>query len=607
MKFSSENSKTNLAQQSHWQAISIAFANKLDTTGAKLSVDYVETYPQDSKNKDALKEAIRAYIDAAYLKEAISTIEKLIKIDSTQITQNQELICDLTKIENQLSLARECYAKILKQSTAAAKPALLKKMLSTFKNTASKEYADLQGEILKLNIEPFATEILISQAQSLLEKGQLTAAFNMSLKINACPVSEDTRAEARLIQAKILEKEFVSQSVKTREDKLALVLAMKTEKLDKSFTAYSSAIKMAKVEKVQIAGLQGIDRLYSHFVDSISNMPLPDSLTPDDQKALKTELAKLVKPFEEKRKNNLEKLNQLSKLSLTTSTDTIWADLSLDKTIEPTVKFPTPESLLAYVPASLNWQAQQAPERVTQSSARCDENNLQADAMSSCYFSNKFSVLEKQARQLTATPAYRVAGLYYLSLAAEKQEQYDKAIWLSNKILELRPQDPLALYQKTKVLYSVEGLNSSLNFFEKLVDIKKFSNEVQIISAIKAFSDREYSNAKKDFSGLSLQQNYNYGVELLHIESEIQTGQLEKAIELTKSYMSVAKSSDKINLELALARLYERFLFDEGKALLSYQKAASISQNLDQKNWILKKIEFLKHNKNQLSSNVGGE
>ena len=607
MKFSSENSKTNLAQQSHWQAISIAFSNKLDTTGAKLSVEYVETYPQDSKNKDALKEAIRAFIDSAYLKEAIATIEKLNKLDASQVSQNQELICDLTKIENQLGLARDCYAKLLKQSSASSKPALLKKMLSTFRNTESKEYADLQDEILKLNIEPFATEILITQAQKLLAKGQMSAAFNMSLKINARPVTEDVRAEARLIQANILEKEFISQSVKTREDKLAMVLAMKTEKLDKSFTAYSSAIKMAKAEKVQVAGLQGIDRLYSHFVDSIGNMPLPDSLSLEDKKALKTELAKLVKPFEDKRKNNLEKLNQLSKLSLTASADTIWAELALDKTIEPTIKFPEAESLLAYLPASLNWQAHQTPERVHSSSARCDENNLQVDSLNSCYFASKFSILEKQALQLTSTPTYRVAGLYYLSLAAEKQEQFDKSIWLTNKILEQRQNDPMALYQKTKVLYSVEGLNSSLNFFEKLVDIKKFSNEVQIISAIKAFSDREYSNAKKDFSGLSVQQNYNYGVELLHIESEIQTGQLEKAIELTKSYMSVAKSSDKINLELALARLYERFLFDENKALQSYQKAASISQNLDQKNWILKKIEFLKHNKNQLSSNVGGE
>lgn len=607
MKFSSENSKTSLAQQSHWQAISIAYSNKLDTLGAKLSVDYVEAYPQDNKSKDALKEAIRAFIDSAYLKEAIVTIEKLNKIDSTQLAQNQELICDLTKIENQLSLARDCYAKLLKQGSASSKPSLLKKMLSTFKDSDSKEYANLQDEILKLNIEPYATEILISQAQKLLEKGQMTAAFNMSLKINARPVTEDIRAEARLIQAKILEKEFVSQSVKTREDKLAMVLAMKTEKLDKSFTAYSSAIKMAQSEKVQIAGLQGIDRLYSHFIDSVSNMPLPESLSAADKQSLRTELAKLVKPFEDKRKTNTEKLHQLSKLSLTASAETVWSELALDKSVEPSIKFPTPESLLAYVPATLNWQNLKAPERVQQTNGRCDEKNLHVDSLNSCYFANQFSALEKQARQLTATPAYRAAGLYYLSLAAEKQEQFEKAIWLANKILDLRPQDSLALYQKTKVLYSVEGLNSSLNFFEKLVDIKKFSNEVQIISAIKAFSDREFSNAKKDFSGLSIQQNYNYGVELLHIESEIQTGQLEKAIELTKSYMSVAKSTDKINLELAMARLYESFLFDDGKALQSYQKAASISQNTDQRNWILKKIEFLKHNKNQLSSNVGGE
>ncbi len=68
---------------------------------------------------------------------------------------------------------------------------------------------------------------------------------------------------------------------------------MKTEKLDKAHTAYFTTLKMSKDPYQQLEAMRGIDRCYGNFVESLQNMPLPASLTPADQEALRKEIAKL--------------------------------------------------------------------------------------------------------------------------------------------------------------------------------------------------------------------------------------------------------------------------------------------------------------------------
>lgn len=602
-QFATKHKTTKLAQDSLWQAVSLAYSSGFDVQGADLSQQYRQLFPQDNKNLDALKEALKAYIDSGSLKKAIAISRELAQAEPNKAMAHLELSCDLLRVNSQLPEARGCYKALFDKAEKNKKTDLLAKMMKSFgdrKNLA--ELENIESQIMRENIEPYATQILINKAQKLLTEKKYSDAFNMSLKINSRPVDADIRAEARLIQAQVLEKEFVAQSVKARESKFATVLALKTEKLDKAFTAYSTTIKMSKSDKVQAQGLQGIDRLYSHFIESISNMPIPPSLAEAEQKALRDELIKMTMPFEEKRKSNLQKLRQVSQLSTGESESVNWADFNVEKTVEPRIRFPSADKLSAYLPKNLELVAS---SRVPASEKKCDSNNLSASAIAGCIQSKKWSEAEKLAYRLTETKDKRALGLYYLSVIADQQKESDKALWMAEKAIALDSDNSLLNYQKGKVLYSVEGVNSALPFFEKVLDMKKDSLEIAVMNALKSFSDRDFITASEEFSRMSTEDLYNYSVAEIYIESLAQRGETEQAVKLAQKLVNSNLAS--VDTYLQQARVLEQFAINKESAVAVYDKAAKLSQTADQKDWIKRKIEFLKTNKNsQISSNVGG-
>jgi cellulose synthase operon protein C len=112
-------------------------------------------------------------------------------------------------------------------------------------------------------------------------------------------VPKEIRAQARLIQARILEQEFVSQSVNTRPDRVSLVLNLKAEKLDKAQRAYLEVIHYGTPEETVVAHRR-IAFCFGHFVDSVRNMSLGAQVSEKDLEAFKTEIEQLAAPMEEK-------------------------------------------------------------------------------------------------------------------------------------------------------------------------------------------------------------------------------------------------------------------------------------------------------------------
>ena len=580
VSFSADHQDTKLGREAYWQSISMAYSKGFDVTGANLSLSFLKQYPDDKRRLDALKEATKAYLDSGDLKLGIKTLQVLSEIDSENSLKNFELNCELLKIDGQKAESRKCFKSLFGKVDKSKKAAVLARLIKTIDNKSS-EYLEIQNQILSMNIEPYATEILIVQAKTLLGQKKYKDAFSLSLKINARPVDENYRAEARLIQASILESEFQSQSIKARENKLALVISMKTEKLDKAFTAYSSAIKMSKSDKIQFEGLQGIDRLYSHFIEAISNITLPDTLNKEEKAALKNELAKLTSPFIEKRKSNNEQIKTISKLAAASDSSVNWDELSVEKTVEPKIQYPDKKKLSQYfLPDS------------------------QGSEMKALLSAKKLQEAEKLAMGLSATKENRFAGLYYLSLIADLNQEYEKSLWLIEKAGAIKPLNVVD-YQKGKVYYSVEDLNTAFTFFGKVFDMKETAPEIRILFAIKAFSDGDYSKANDEFSRLSAEHIYNYGVDLLHIDSILQKGDSEQAQKLVEKYSSF--KADRVEMFLEQARIFERFAVNKESAINFYQKALSKCSEGEQKNWIVRKIAYLKNNKNnQTMSYVGG-
>ena len=604
--FASQHNVSKLGQDAFWQSISLAYSNGFDVQGADMSLDYIKQYPNDSKKLDSMKEATKAFIDAGQIKKGIITVRELARLDPKNSMKHLEMSCDLLRINNQLPEARGCYKGLFGITDKSKKPELLSKMVKTFKEgTQSPELESLENQILRENIEPYATRLLISKANALLENNKMTEAFNLSLKINSRPVDADIRAEARLIQAEVLEKEFFAQSVKARENKFAMVLSMKTEKMDKAYTAYSTTIKMSKTDRIQARALQGIDRLYAHYVESITNMPIPGSLTAEEQKGLRAELVKLTEPFLVKKTENLARLRKISSLSAADSQSINWSEFSPEKTIEPRVQFPSAQKLSHFIPSKFEIDSN-GYSRLPASEKKCDAKAAPtAEVLGGCIQSKKFTEAETLAFKLSSIKETRATGLYYLSVLADKQAEYEKALWLIEKAMVLDPENSMINYQKGKVLYSVEGINSALPYFEKVLDMKKTSPELAIMNALKSFSDRDYITATEEFSRLTTDELYNYSLVELYVEATAQKGEAEEALKLSSKFLN--SKPDNVDMWIEQARVFEIFVMNPNSAMNSYQKALAKSVKTDQKDWLKKKIEFLKTNKNsQITSYVGG-
>lgn len=75
--------------------------------------------------------------------------------------------------------------------------------------------------------------------EEIYSSGDPSEAFNEAKKIVSLGKSaKKALARARFIQAQILEKEFYNQSVKSKAERITVVLALKTEKLEKAQQAY---------------------------------------------------------------------------------------------------------------------------------------------------------------------------------------------------------------------------------------------------------------------------------------------------------------------------------------------------------------------------------
>lgn len=603
-KFAKEHPNTKLGKDSFWQAISLAYSKGFDVLGADMSLDFVKEYPDDPRGKDSVKEATKAYIEAGQLSKAITTLRELAKTDGKNGLKHLETSCDLLRVNGQIPESRGCYKGIMASVDKNKRAELISKIIKSYKdNKASSELTSLENQILNENIEPYATQLLVEKARKMFENGKTTEAFNASLKINARNVEADLRAEARLIQAKVLEKEFVAQSVKARMDKLATVLGMKTEKMDKAFTAYSTSLKMSKTAKIQTEALQGIDRLYSHFIESISNMPIPVGLNEAEQKELRTQLVQLTDPFKKKREDNLVQLRKVSSLSTGDSEAINWADMNPEKTIEPRVKFPAAQKLALFLPIKFDLLD---TNQVSANEKKCVPNTLTALNLAGCIQAGKLDEAEKLSFMLTANKENRPVGLYYLSAIADKQGHPDKALWLIEKTLVSQSESPMANYQKGKVLYSVEGINSALPYFEKVLYIKKMSQDLVVMSALKSFSDRDYITATEEFSRLSSEDLYNYQLGVLYVEATAQKGETEQAIKMATNFLKGKLES--VDMWIEQARVYEVFAMNKENAISSYQKALTKSTNADQKDWLKKKIDYLKTNKvSQITSIVSGD
>ena len=467
------------------------------------------------------------------------------------------------------------------------------------------------GSEMCIRDRPYTTQAMIERAQGLFNAGKMTAAFDLSMKANGRSVAPEIRAEARLIQARVLEKELVSQSVKAREEKFATVLGIKTEKLDKAQTAYVGALKMSKDPYQQLEAMRGIDRCYGNFIESLTSMPLPASLSPADQQQLRGELAKLTGPIQDKKNDNEAKLKVLAAtVGQTATTERVYANISADKTVTPVAQYPAADKLAVFLPASPDMTIGKVSRFDIRPGKTCNKTAIitgqiakinAQEVAGNCYGSRQYDVVEKLGLELAKVKETRALGLFYASVGAEARGYTDKALWLIEAALKVQPEAAPFVYQKARLTYKDDGIKSAMQFFDKVLDMQMPSTEMQTFAGVKAFSEGDFTRAIEKFSSLNKDQLYTFNVGTLMSEAYAQKGEVDKALNTVKEMLSAKK--DNVDFLLEQAHILETYKGSPTLALDSYEKALKASSQTELRDWLGKKIQYLK-NQNKVGQNV---
>lgn len=485
--FSSSFPQTEEGKKALLKSLAIALKNSYLVKAGDLSMRLASLESEPDIN--LLQDAAQAYTEAGHLSQAI-----LIYKNYTVLNEKKPLaLCELLELENKTQEALNCYTKKFSAASFEQKSALASTILDLMRSESVNANGivaeNFKNQLINQKIEPHTTELLTEQAESLFENGHYEKAFALSLKINSRPVEPAHRARARILQARILQKEFENQSVRTGIERLSLVLSIKTEKFDKALTAYNSALKMTEQIRERIICLEAINHLYTHFLQSLNQVSIQMNASEAEKQALSAELAPLIQIFTEKKQSNATQLELLSE------------DQALDRPLTAALK-----NFKDYL---------SVPGQISSNQFVITKKIDSLDSLSTA-----------QALQLTEIRDTRSLGFYYLSILAHRQDHYRRAAWYAEKAIQLNPQFKLAYYQKARAQYHISVRTTVLAHFRQILDVDLPIKEMYLLRAAQFYHNKDFSAAQAEISKLSPSDVAAYKVESL--VSEIQKNGQQK-------------------------------------------------------------------------------
>lgn len=305
-KFAQENRNSQWAEKAWLTAVNLTERSKDLREAAQMLRQFRELFPKSVSAKEALLRAAQIFESLAQLPESAQTVEMLAEIDLAHRDSYLLAAADYHWVGGDRQRARKILLKYNATSTteenAPALKAFAKLIQMAEVDQKPEERAQLVQEAYKKNIYPWAAEVLLETAKNQFAKKNFEEAFKAATQVVGHKdhrVAKAVRAQARMIQARILEHEFVSQGVNTRPERVSLVLNMKAEKLDKAQRAYLDVIRYGTPEETLVAHRQ-IAFCFGHFVEAVRNMSLGSQVSEKDLLAFKSEIEQLAAPMEEK-------------------------------------------------------------------------------------------------------------------------------------------------------------------------------------------------------------------------------------------------------------------------------------------------------------------
>lgn len=300
-KFAKENGKSPLAEKAQWNAMQLHFKTFDFSGGAFAAEQFFDSFPSAQNKLEALMRSAQTFESMGQLQDAARVLIKLVAADEASATKWKTLAADFYALSGQITTAKKLYTELKTKATEQTIVEINEKLMMIEKFSQNdKAASELLNIIARSGVQPQSSLAKAELLEKTYASGDVSEAFKDAKEIVGLNgASSSAKARARYIQAQILEEEFTKQSVKSKADRLAIVIGIKTEKLEKAQQAYQATIKYGD-PKVSLKAMKRLAACYTHYVSSLRNMPMPEGLSPQEQEALRTELHRLAIPLEEK-------------------------------------------------------------------------------------------------------------------------------------------------------------------------------------------------------------------------------------------------------------------------------------------------------------------
>jgi cellulose synthase operon protein C len=301
--FAKENPKSNLAQKGLLNIIELYYKTGNLLQGAQAAVHYYDSFPNSKESVDALLKSAQTYESMGQLKEASDVLIKLSKADPKQEERWLMLSADFMVLSGNFQQAKPVYEKILKSSNADNSFRSLEQLERIAQRTNNiKDREDLLRKISETGRQPQASTAQLYFVEKAWNEKNYEQAFTLARRVVGTKdrgVSRHAQAKARLIQARILDHEFRSQSLRSQLERVHLVLQLKTEKLEKAQIAYQAAARYGDPQ-VTVLAMRELAEAYKYYSSAIKDMPLPNGVPQEEEVLFRNEINKLAFPMEDK-------------------------------------------------------------------------------------------------------------------------------------------------------------------------------------------------------------------------------------------------------------------------------------------------------------------
>ena len=302
-QFAKLNPNSKLAKKALWNAMQLNYQRGDVEAGAAAAVHYFEKYPNTKEGLDALIKADQSYESMAQIKDAARVSMKLASADPKSKDKWLLLTANFDSLDGNVAESRKIYDSLRKSPVQKTAVEALNALNQLSRNDENPRYHEkVLRDLIRLGVQPEASLAQVHFVEKAYRSGNDKKAFRLAEEV----MSEErdgadasALARARLIQARILAKEFKQQSLKSHLSRIQMVLVLKTEKLSKAQIAYQAAERFGD-PKVTVEAMSELGDCYLSYSNDLDNMPVPSGLPANEVSVFRDQMLKLSIPMEEK-------------------------------------------------------------------------------------------------------------------------------------------------------------------------------------------------------------------------------------------------------------------------------------------------------------------